>query len=249
MSVKASPGQKVGARKVDAESYIPEPGDWEETNIIWDFGDGWLICDNQTEYDRRLTATLTLTCVASLNSQCLPFDEEGYMRSREIQTRRNYDTPYYENLKGRNWIEEKIQTLLKEDIRRSGKDPVYKILHVRDPEGRPRACVLAALWSCIPSKGGKAPFGYYPYLDSDDLGQSHPIIIDGQEFMILEVRIGTGKAAPWAVEDRVVQWYAESTGEWDEDAYLVKQFARKEWEAVQPMKADELADYRRKKAA
>ena len=218
----ATTGHKAGGKKVDAETYMPDPGDWEETNIIWDFGDGWLICEDRTEYDRRLMAKLTLTCVAGLIPRCIPDASGLTLEEKEAKEWERLNKMY----------PHMTESQLKRELaywRQSLREPIFKLMHVRDPEQRPRSCILLAtenLWS-NPDLMRNAQ-----YANSDDLGQSYPVTLEDGEFRICEVRIGTGKAAPMEAEERVIQWYQAATGRWNEEAYLKKLTERQEYAAI-----------------
>lgn len=229
-------GHKAGAKKVDVETYLPKPGDWEETNIIWDFGDGWLICEDRTEYDRRLMAKLTLTCVSGLIPRCIPDNSGLTYKEKEAKERERLKNLY--------------PTITERDLkvelsywRKSLKEPIYKLMHVRDPEQRPRSCILLAterIWE-DPDLMRNAQ-----YVRSNDLGQSFPVTLEDGKFRVCEVRIGTGKAAPMAVEERVIQWYQAVTGTWNEEAYLYRQIDRQMYGAFTNHPTDEaLNEFRR----
>lgn len=229
-------GIKRGAKKVDAESYIPNPGDWEETNILHDFGDGWLICEDRTEYDRRLMAKLTLTCVAGLIPQCYPGVPLEEQLERKIQAL--IKTGYTEKqakVEAAYWAKSRKAT---------GEDRQhYKLAHVRDPEGRPMSCILMARKSEVDSP---KPGLRLQYADSNDLGQSAGVEIDGDKWIICEVRLGTGKAGPRAAEERVIEWFTAATGGFNEEAYLHRQITRREYAAITNHPTDAaLAEFRR----
>lgn len=226
-------GIKVGARKVDCERYLPDVGDWEETNVLWDFGNGWLICEDRTPYDRKLMAKLTLTCLGSgeLYEALWPGDsrpDDAYWAAiaedLRAQTHKSYDTKYYRDYHGKkwdSWIEKMVKNLL-ENKKRLGRPPsIYRIGHVRDPKGRPRAAILLGLAKyCEGSAASSNVQGrFLPYRQARDLAQEHPIVLDKLEWHVLECRIGTGNGAPAHIMSRVCQWYAEATGKWDEKAY------------------------------
>lgn len=221
-------------RKVDAEVYMPDPGDWEETNIIHDFGDGWLICEDRTEYDRRLMAKLTLTCVTSLIPHCDPGPNlEEYKQNIIAKYERTYG-------KGSKIAEQEAKYELS-NLPKSGWDHLwYKLAHVRDPESRPRTCILLAKKAILDDPKKRRLMQYI----SDDLGQAAPIILDGEEYMIEECRIGTGKAAPMAVEERIIEWYKEVTGIWNEESYLRQLSFRRPYTAYTSHPAS-LQEYRR----
>lgn len=200
--------------KVDAESYIPPVGDWEETNVVWDFGDGWLICEDRTEYDRRLMAKLTLTCVATLINQCEPGESEDVVKARTRKSYAYMDDAGFE----REW------GYIKQS---GGAAKHYKLLHVRDPEGRPMACILMIKKASLDNPKVNLSYGR-----SNDLGQTSAIEIDGEPYMISECRLGTGKSAPMAVEERIIQWYTAVTGQWNEEAYLHQAITRQLYAAV-----------------
>ena len=201
--------------KVDAESYIPPVGDWEETNVVWDFGDGWLICEDRTEYDRRLMAKLTLTCVANLIPQCEPGEPEEVMLARLRKTSYSY-------MSDAQWKRE--SGYLKQS---GGSAKHYKLLHVRDPEGRPMTCILMVKKASFDNPKVNLQYGR-----SNDLGQTGAIELDGEPYMISECRLGTGKAAPMAVEERIIQWYTAVTGQWNEEAYLHRAVTRQHYAAI-----------------
>lgn len=214
--------------KVDAESYIPPVGDWEETNIIWDFGDGWLICEDRTEYDRRLMAKLTLTCVANLIPQCDPGEPEEVMLARLRRTSYSY-------MSDAQWKKE--SGYLKQS---GGTKKHYKLLHVRDPEGRPMTCILMVKKSSVddPVKNN------IQYGRQSDLGQTATIELDGEPYILGECRLGTGKAAPMHVEERIIQWFTAVTGKWNEEAYLQQAITRPHYAAITSHDKD-LNKYRR----
>lgn len=219
MARLTSLGIKVGARKVDCEKYMPDPGDWEETNVIWDFGDGWLICEDRTPYDRKLMAKLTLTCIGSgeVYDRMWPGevkDAAYWARETEALTEKY--------VKGRYFMsDEAAKSAAEEEIsyKKAVKcSPVYRMMHVRDPKQRPRAAILLCMAE-IADGTKKLPGEYLGYIKGRDLAQTHPIILDDIAWHVLECRIGTGNGAPTAIMTRICQWYAEATGQWDEKAY------------------------------
>lgn len=233
MPVKTGIGKKAGAKKVDAESYIPPIGDWEETNIIYDFGDGWLICEDRTEYDRRLMAKLTLTCVSTLIPQCTGDETPEEAKAKLRKTQYAYMTDQQFESEWRY-------------IKGQYKEKVYKLLHVRDPEGRPMSCILMIKKSV---KDDPNKMRGHHYGASNDLGQSAGIELDGELYCICEVRLGTGKTGPLHVEDRVIQWFQAATGTWNEEAYLHTQIGRRKYDAWTSEQNLDLNQYRRAEVA
>jgi hypothetical protein len=230
------PGQKVGGKKVDAETYIPEPGDWEEPKVIFDFEDGWTITEAVTEYDRRLMAKLTLTCVSSLIPMCDPSP------SYEDQL-----TAFKAKIEGKGYTERQMKDMLSNfEIDHRNKPKAYKLLYARDPENRPMSCILMVKKEVLDDPNKKRGLSY---ADSNDLGQSAAIELDGELYCISEVRLGTGKTGPLHVEDRVIQWFQAATGTWNEEAYLDKQTDRRSYGAWTAEQNLDLAPFRREAVA
>lgn len=214
MGKKAGAGYSVGAKKIDVEEYLPEPGDWEETNVIFDFGDGWLICEDRTTYDRKLMAVLTKTCVGNFKTYYPPPSEEEITRDLDEMWEKNLQ--WYKNM-GEKALETEKASFFRSRRTQYNAPAVHRLFHVRDPEGRPRACILAirADWETQKKPGQIPP----AYTTSRDLAQKHPINIEGMDCHICEVRLGTGRTAPVEALARVVHWYKEATGEWDQKAF------------------------------
>jgi hypothetical protein len=252
----------MGARQIDCNEYLPDIGDWEETNILFDFGDGWLVCEDRTDYDRRLMAKLTKTCIGTPNyiNACFPpVSEEKFWESRYKHFRDRLPEEKWVTLYSRAAIEKKIeqysydryyQDSLKRQLAElndndtyeayiekqvaaerkmaNGKVygygppvPLYRFGHIRDPEGRPMACILFiradAIKGCPGYESGKFPNASYS--TSNDLGQRGFINIEGQDFRIVEVRLGTGRTAPREGLERAAIFYREVVGEWDQEAF------------------------------
>lgn len=238
---KTTPGHTVGAKKVDADEYMPEPGDWEETNVVCDLGRGWLICDQKTNYDIRLTASLTMTCVGSYLEQrkIVPFDEAAWEEMTRARIRRTCDTPLAKKghsglLSYERWLDKCAEDGLKHErtMFNSMGAPCHKILHLRDPKGRPRLCILMCLEEAIASLGTPARSRWrVEYCDSNDFGQEHPFVIDDLRFRLLEARIGTGGGPPKAMEKYVIKWYRKATGMFDTKLYEEAVTKRKNYAA------------------
>src|SRR5687767_10072538 len=110
-------GFNMGARKIDCEEYLPEPGDWEETNVLFDFGDGWLVCEDRTEYDRRLMAKLTKTCIGTSGyiTRCFPgISEDEFWESRRQQFRKSTPEETWAKSYSRAGIKAQIKQLQKQ---------------------------------------------------------------------------------------------------------------------------------------
>lgn len=229
MSIRVREGIKIGARKVNCEEYTPDVGYWEETNVVWDFGDGWTICEDKTSHDRKLTAFLTKTCLGSgevYDAMVSDIPDEDYWAQIEkeavLHAETLWRTPYYEKLYSKRELKKKIKTTTEAQIRnlrqRGRPEGLYRMMHLRDPENRPRACILllkAEYFGKSQTKNG----WYVGYSNSRDLGQTHPIKLGGQEWHVLECRIGTGNSCPVFALERIAHWYAEATGQWDQEAF------------------------------
>lgn len=254
MGVRPPMGFKAGARKINCEEYLPEPGDWEDTLVRHEFKDGWKIVEDVTTYDRKLMAKLTMTCVGGQPyiDRCFPgISEEEWWAQKRENFIRQYDhptfrsrfetyhdkkkrkaaikaDPYYATYFGRDgangiyfkdfktfeeWVEAVWQR--QKVVYKLAKvpTPVYRLMHIEDPEGRPRACMLLVHISKA-HKGSSVAYG-----TSNDLGQKDPIEIDGEPFRIAEVRLGTGDSAPKKVLPYAVAWYQHCTGTWDQEAF------------------------------
>lgn len=233
---RTTPGHKVGALKVAVDTFMPEPGKWEEQHVIHDFGNGWKIILNVTEYDRRLMAMLTKTCVASLVPRCLPAPEFN-MEEWEQKERKKW-VKYYDTEPNRKWWakqgkdpDKELERLVSQNVKNAkaegvnSRKPIFKLLHLQDYKKRPRACILAVLESSLKNTNERRHIGY---AYSRDLGQKHPIEIDGDMCHILEVRIGTGSASPAVAEEYMKAWYEAATGKWVEDDY-VQQLAKRQY--------------------
>jgi len=276
MAVAPKLGFKVGARKVDVEEYLPEPGDWEDTVVRHEFEDGWKIVEDVTTYDRKLMAKLTMTCVGGNTylERCFPgIDEATWWAEKKANFYKLHDTPQqraihvryndkkdplkeYEDIFSANahrkpkhkglsfekwldayWAWQEKQTKLTSGPYGSGPPkPAYRLMHIEDPEGRPRSCILLAHMEAVTKQSAS-------YCNSNDLGQVPPIVIDGEPFRILEVRIGTGNSAPEAVLPYAVEWYQSCVGVWDQEAFEKAKTPR--YSAVKQHEAD-LDKFRRK---
>jgi hypothetical protein len=169
-------------------------------------------------------------------------EDQGRARKRfaEIKSGKSqeYRAPNHFGIKGiymsdfelfEDWLEAKWQRQKAEMNQIGGAPlPVYRYLHVEDPEGRPRACVFVALMDAVERKGKYARINNAAYLKSNDLGQKPPIELppDGNKWRILEVRLGTGNAAPVEPLQYVIEWYQLLTGTWDQEAFEKHEAAR-----------------------
>lgn len=258
---KGRPGFNMGARQIDCEEYMPEPGDWEETNVLFDFGDGWLICEDRTTYDRKLMAKLTKTCIGtpSYINACFPVMSEdewwAFKRSELIRFNSEKAWKQRHSREGLEAMVEKygpntyagqdaaarlktlgdsdptydefIDGLLAQEKRLANggtrgygpPQPLYRMGHVRDPEGRPRAAILFVRADAISGCPGYNPKLAANYANSNDLGQDGFFNIEGVDFRMVEVRLGTGRTGPREALERCAIFYQEVVGKWDQEAF------------------------------
>lgn len=187
----------------------PIVGEWEEQNVVYDFGDGWKVVEDKTEKDLFTLGKITKNCIgAGWYSKLLPAPEnEAEVRERSI--RAQWETPSNIELRGREWVEQMIAGALKVPTVRQ-----YKILHLEDEERRPYAAII--LGEKVAVEGGCT------YASYRDLGQETCVELDGILFKLLQATWTTAWVPPVAFERLPIWWKEKSDGEWDEDAFQSK---------------------------
>lgn len=196
MGFTAAPGRKERPR-LEA-GYELEPGEWEESNIIYEFEDGWSIREDKTDNDRTLLAKLTRTCVTSLVTFCYPEHPLLTKRRDEMVTKYGHDP----KLKG---------------YYTAKYEPFYRLMHLECPERKAHVCIVLGRASIVDNPNKRINFQYSA---SSDLGKQPPITLDGEGWYCIETRIGTGHRAPEYGMERICKWWAEvCDGKWDQESY------------------------------
>lgn len=232
-AVAAGDNEKIlalGSRKINCETYNPDPVDWEETNAVYEWEDGWKVCIDETEHDLRANFKGTYVCCAGFMHLRHPLSQETIDKH---EARITAEMEGMAALREKNGAEPLDEDTLRENtvarLRREDHtfrtalpgEGIFKFGHFRDPEGRPRSCIVMARVDAIDKTGAFEGWqGHAPYCYSRDLGQTHPIKLpEGNLYHVLEIRIGTGSTCPQEVMERAMEWYANSTGEWDQAAF------------------------------
>lgn len=235
-------GTRPSNKSVNADEYMPPSCDFDglSDEPVYTFSNGWTLRDARTKHDQRLMARATLTCVGGMRLYDGPPLTPPTPEEVEVERERLTDEgrkmffkkegmPGFNEVFANERLGEHVESHLRRFKARNSKAGSIKLLYVCDDENRPRCCVYMAL-----VKGLNREEGYdrVDYGSSRDLSQEHPVMVEGEEWHLVEARLGTGAHPPKVCEPLLVEWYENVTGKFDHDAYEKGKAKRQYYGAV-----------------